>query len=156
MTLVKEFKGVKIFVSHEGEFYCDAISNSGDYKKKTFSSMKLQSIEKVIGEFMGQEIDGSTYYDIQYYAATLHKIKIVRKVGDRLFFDDGTDTSNTSRRSLYPKSVDEKQEFSELVDIFDKIKKNQLDINTLYEAQKQLKIEAEKKLKCLPKVSVLQ
>ena len=154
MNLVKEHKGVKIFVSIQGDFYCDANTNSNDYKKKTFVSTKLQSIEKAIDDFKGQEIDGNRYYDIAVYNTTLTPLRIVRQVGNRLFFDDGTDTSNHSRRNLYPKSIDEKQEFKDLELLFDKLKENQKEINNLYEIQKQLRVEADKKLRLMSKVVV--
>ena len=154
MNLVKEHKGVKIFVSIQGEFYCDANTNSNDYKKKTFASTKLQSIEKAIDDFKGQEVDGNRYYDIAVYNTTLTPLRIVRQVGNRLFFDDETDTSNYSRKSLYPKVVDEKQEFKDLESLFEQLKENQKEINKLYEIQKQLRAEADKKLRCLSKVTV--
>lgn len=154
MNQVKEYKGVKIFVSTQGEFYCDANTNSSDYKKKTFVSTKLQSIEKAIDDFKGQEIDGNRYYDIAVYNTTLTPLRIVSRVGSRLFFDDGTDTSNYSRKSLYPKSVDEKQEFKDLELLFEQLKENQKEINKLYEIQKQLRLEADKKLRCLLKVTI--
>ena len=71
-----------------------------------------------------------------------------------MFFDDGTDTSNYSRKSLYPKAVDEKQEFKDLKLLFDQLKENQKEINNLYEIQKQLRVEADKKLRYLSKVIV--
>jgi hypothetical protein len=154
MSLVKEYKGVKIFVSEQGEFYCDAIGNSNQYQNKTFSSTKLQSIEKAIDEFKGQEIDGNEYYDITVYNSTLTHLKIISKVGNRLFFNDGTDTSIISRKTLYPKSVDEKQEFCDLVLLFERIKENQKEISKLSEIQKQLRYEADKKLKFLSRVPV--
>lgn len=154
MNLVKEHKGVKIFVSIQGEFYCDANTNSNDYKKKTFVSTKLQSIEKAIDDFKGQEIDGNRYYDIAAHNITLTPLRIVRQVGNRLFFDDGTDTSNYSRKSLYPKLVDEKQEFKDLELLFEQLKENQKEINKLYDIQKQLRAEADKKLRRLSKVTV--
>ena len=154
MNLVKEYKGVKIFVSIKGEFYCNVNTNSNDYKNKTFVSIKLQSIEKAIDDFKGQEIDGNRYYDIAVYNTTLTPLRIVRQVGTRLFFDDGTDTSNYSRKSLYPKSVDEKQEFKDFELLFEQLKENQKEINKLYEIQKQLRAEADKKLGCLSKVTV--
>ncbi len=154
MNLVKEHKGVKIFVSIQGEFYCDANTNSNDYKKKTFVSTKLQSIEKAIDDFKGQEIEGNKYYDIDVYNTTITPLKIVRQVGNRLFFDDGTDTSNYSRKSLYPKVVDEKQEFKDLVVLFEQLKENQKEINKLYEVQKQLRAESDKRLRLMSKVAV--
>lgn len=154
MNLVKEHKGVKIFVSIQGEFYCDTNTNSNDYKKKTFVSAKLQSIEKAIDDFKGQEIDGNSYYDIAVSTTTLTPLRIVRQVGNRLFFDDGTDTSNYSRKLLYPKVIDEKQEFKDLEFLFCQLKEKQKEINNLYEIQKQLRAEADKKLSCLSKVTV--
>ena len=91
---------------------------------------------------------------IAVYNTTLTPLRIVRKVGNRLFFDDGTDTSHYSRKALYPKSVDEKQEFKDLEILFEQLKENQKEINKLYEVQKQLRAEADKKLKCLSKCSV--
>lgn len=154
MNLVKEHKGVKIFVSIQGEFYCDANTNSNDYKNKTFVSTKLQSVEKAIDDFKGQEIDGNRYYDIAVYNTTFIPLRVVRRVGSRLFFDDGTDTSSHSRRNLYPKSIDEKQEFKDLELLFDKLKENQKEINNLYKIQKQLRAEADKKLRLMSKVGV--
>ena len=155
MNQVKEHKGVKIFVSTQGEFYCDANTNSSDYKKKTFVSTKLQSIEKAIDDFKGQEIEnGKQYYEIAVYSTLLYPLKIVRQVGNRLFFDDGTDTSNYSRKALYPKSVDETQSFKDLELLFEQLKENQKETNKLNEIQKQLRAEADKKLKMLSKVAV--
>lgn len=154
MNLVKEYKGVKIFVSTLGEFYCDAIKNSNDYKVKTFSSNKLQSIEKAIDDFKGQEIDGNEYYEIESYKSKVTPLKVVRKVGSRLFFNDGTDSSNYSRRHLYPKNVDEKQEFVDLVKLFAQIKVNTDEIDKLYEINRRLKANADAKLRCLPQVAV--
>lgn len=156
MNLVKEYKGLKIFVSNRGEFYCDVNTNSNDYKKKSFVSTKLQSIEKAIDEFNGQEIDGDRYYDITVYNTTITPLKIVKCVGNRFFFNDGTDTSNYSRKSLYPKSIDEKQEFQDLKVLFEQIKENQKEINELYKIQKQLSAEGDKKLRALSKVIVSQ
>lgn len=154
MNLVKEYKGVKIFVSIQGEFYCDAISNSNDYKKKTFASAKLTSIEKAIDDFSGQDLDGNSYYEITTYNQKMSKIKIVKKVGDRLFFDDGTDTSNTSRRLLYHSKIEESPLFQEIKGIFNELAECQQEINKLYKHQTLLKAEAEKKLKNLSKVKV--
>ena len=154
MNLVKEYKGVKIFVSVQGECYCDVNTNSNDYKKKTFVSTKLQSIEKAIDDFKMQKIDGNRYYDIKVYNTTLTALKIVGRVGNRLFFDDGTDTSDYSRKSLYPKVVDETQEFKDLELLFNKLKENEKEIIKLYEVEKQLRAEADKKLKSLSKVTV--
>ena len=154
MNLVKEYKGVKIFVSAQGEFYCDAISNSNDYKKKTFVSIKLQSIEKAIDNFQGQEIEGNSYYEIAAYTPTMKLLKIVRQVGDRLFFNDGTDTSNYQRKELYPKSIDETKEFKDIEVLFEQLKENQKEISKLYEVQKQLTAEVNKKLKYFSKIKV--
>lgn len=154
MSLVKEYKGVYIYVSAEGEFYCDANTNSNNYKNKTFVSKKLQSIEKAIDDFKGQEIDGNRYYHIDIHYATLTPLKVIRKVGSRLFFDDGTDTSNYLRTELYPKTVDEKQEFKDLEILFEQLKENRKELKKLYETQNKLRDEAVKKLNCMQKVRV--
>lgn len=148
MSLVKEYKGVKIFVSHKGEFYCDANKNSDNYGNKTFVSNKLKSIEKAIDEFKGQKINGNRYYDITVYNTTITPLKVVQQIGNRFFFDDGTDTAHWSRRELYPESVEEQQEFKDLVLLIGQIKEAQNKVSLL-------RIEAEKKLKCLSKITVV-
>ena len=116
-------------------------------KRKLLRQQNCSQLKKAIDDFKGQEIDGNRYYDIAVYNTTLTPLRIVRQVGNRLFFDDGTDTSNYSRKSLYPKAVDEKQEFKDLELLFDQLKENQKEINKLYEVQKQLRAEADKKIK---------
>jgi len=145
---------VQIFVSTQGEFYCDANTNSNIYKNKTFSSVKLQSIEKAIDDFQGQKVDGNSYYDIAVYNTTLKLLKVTSRVGNRYFFDDGTDSSMHSRKTLYPKSVDQTKEFADLDLIFKEIRQNEKEIKDLYEAQKIMRKKAEDKLRFLQKVNI--
>ena len=49
-----------------------------------------------------------------------------------------------------------KQEFKDLKLIFEKLKENQKEINNLYEIQKQLRAEADKKLRLMSKVVCLK
>ena len=148
MNLVKEYKRVKIFVSHKGEFYCDANKNSNDYRNKTFVSKKLESLEKAIDNFKGQKIDGNKYYDITVYNTTIKPLKVVQQIGNRFFFDDGTDTAHYSRGTLYPESIDTTQEFKDLELLLEQIKETQNKVS-------QLKAEADKKLACFKKVIVI-
>lgn len=154
MNLVKEYKGVKIFVSPEGEFYCDTIANSNDYKKKNFSSSKLQSIEKAIDNFKGEEIDGNSYYDILPHINCLKKLKVVRKVGSRLFFNDGTDTSFHSKRQLYPASIEEKQEFKDLQKLLEELNENQEEISRISAIDRKLRERANEIIRKFSKVTV--
>ena len=152
MNLVKEYKGLKIFVSIDGEFYCDVINNSNDYKNKTFASEKLQSIEKAIDNFSGQNVNGNEYYSIQIFNNKIIPLKVTKFVGNRIFFDDGTDSSNGLRKLLYPKSIDKTQEFKDIKTILEQIEKNDIEIRNLYEASVKLRKEANEKLKHLPEV----
>lgn len=148
MNLVKEYKGVKIFVSHKGEFYCDVNKNTNDYKNKTFVSKKLESLEKAIDDFKKQKIDGKKYYDIIVYNTTIKPLKVVQQVGNRFFFDDGTDTAYYTRETLYPESIDTTQEFKELELLFEQIRETENKVS-------QLKAEATKKLTCFKKVTIV-
>lgn len=152
---VKEYKGVNIYVSTLGKFYCDAINNSNDYNDKTFISDRLQSIEKAIDKFNGQGIDnGNQFYDIVIYNTKINLLKIVKKIGTRLFFDNGEDTSHYSLQRLYPKSVDKTQHFKEIELYIKGIKENQEKISKLAEIQRGLKSKAESHLRLLSKVIV--
>ena len=77
-------------------------------KRKHLYLQNYSQLKKQLMIFKGKEIDGNRYYDIVVYSTTLTPLKVVRQVGNRLFFDDGTDTIKHSRRILYPKSIDEK------------------------------------------------
>ena len=155
MILIKEYKGVKIYVSTDGEFYCNPSTNSNELKNKTFGSTKLPSIEKAIDEFTGTPIEnGNTYYDIPFYYYNPKPLKVVKQIGTRLFFDDGTDSSMSSRKSLYPKSIDETKDFQKIKELSEEIDSIQKEINALTDKQHQLRTEADKKLKNLFKVIV--
>lgn len=154
-NLVKEYKGVNIYVSPRGEFYCDAIGNSNDYKNKTFTSTKIISIEKGIDNFTGQEIEnGNVYYDILTHNTTIKSLKVVKRVGYRVFFDDGTDTSQQSRRYLYPEVIKDSKEFKDLEIIFAEIKKHEAEISSLYTLTRTLRDSAVKKLYMFSRVEV--
>lgn len=155
MSLVKEYKGVKIYVSPTGEFYCDVNYNSDNYNSKTFLSTKLQSIERAIDNFEGGKIEEEVYYDINMYIPKITVLKTIRKVGNRIFFDDGTDTSLVSRSKLYHRSISEKLEFKELENIFDKMKENNENIKKIYEENRKLMTLSKSKIDSLHKVNVI-
>jgi hypothetical protein len=149
MSLLKEYKCVKIYVSNDGEFYCDVVNNSDNYKVKTFASNKLQSVEKAIDTYQGSEItDGKEYYDICIHSAKITLLKVVRKIGNRLFFNDGSDTARyngmySSRRLLFPKSIDTEVPFKALEMIIKKLEENRKETERLYKENRELIITAE-------------
>jgi hypothetical protein len=152
MSLVKEYNGVKIFVSQNGEFYCDVIANTNDYKNKTFGSFKLQSVESAIDNYDGRVVDGNEYYDIQ--ESILLPLKVTSRVGNRLFFNDNTDTSHYNRKKLYPKSIETTPEFKELEIIFKKINDTNIQIKKLYDQKYKLYADAGLKINTFSKVIV--
>lgn len=114
-NFVKKYNGVHIYVSPEGEFYCDVKNNSSNYYQKTFNSLKLQSIEKAIDNYSGgSEIDGKVYYDICRHSMSVKRLKVVKKVGERIFFNDGKDSSDWSRKDLYPREIEKTETFKRL------------------------------------------
>ena len=132
MSLVKEYKGVKIFVNYKGEFYCDAKNNSNDYNKKTFNSHKLQNIEKAIDTYEGEIENGEQFYYVNLYSHTITLLKVVRKIGDRLFFDNERDSLSYGIGNLRPKSFDETEEYSKLVSLFERLIENKKQQTELY------------------------
>jgi hypothetical protein len=149
MTKVKDFQGISIYVTKDGRFYCDVINNSNDFNKKTFDSEKIQSIEKAIKSFEGSEIkDGKQYYSISpYHGTPIQLLTIVKRVGDRLFFDDGTDVSR--RGKLYPKEIDTTEHFKQLQSTLTELDEVRGEITKLYEKQRMLTIKSSDVLKKL-------
>ena len=130
--MVKEYKGVNIYVNPQGEFYCDVVKNSDQFKNKTFSSYKLPSLEKAIDEYSGKELaTGEYYYEINIYNGDIKKLTVISKVGNRIFFDDGSDTSMYTRKQLYPSSIEESKGYISIIEFARKIAENQEEINRL-------------------------
>lgn len=132
MALLKEYKGVRIFVNDKGEFYCNPITNDGVYNLKMFSSVKVASIEAAIDEYGGEDIvNGNQYYSIETHANELKLLTVIRRVGSRLFFDDGTDTAMYSRRELYPKEIDQQLGFAQFAEMISQMKDMSAEIQRL-------------------------
>lgn len=130
--MVKEYKGVNIYVNPQGEFYCDVVKNSDQFKNKTFSSYKLPSLEKAIDEYSGKELaTGEYYYEVNRYNGDIKKLAVVSKVGNRVFFDDGSDTSMYTRKTLYPSSIEDSEGYISIIEFARKISENQDEINRL-------------------------
>lgn len=130
--MVKEYKGVNIYVNTSGEFYCDVVKNSDKFKNKSFSSYKLPSLEKAIDEYSGSELaTGEYYYEVNRHNGDIKKLTVISKVGNRVFFDDGTDTSNSTRRELYPSLIEQSEAYVSVIELSNKIKENQEEINRL-------------------------
>ncbi len=114
-NLVKEYNGVKIYITTEGRFFCDCISNSNDFSKKTFDSEKIQSIEKAIDNFEGESINES-YYLLNVYPLSVTKLKAKSRVGNRIFFSNGTKSDDWNLRGIKKGSlIEDKEEFERLL-----------------------------------------
>ena len=99
MTFITNYKGVKIYFSTgKNDFYCDVVNNSERYKDKTFSSKKIESIKKAIENYKLGELQDDIYlYVLCKYPPRIEKIKVLRKVGDRLFFSNGKNSQNYNK-----------------------------------------------------------
>lgn len=116
MSKVKDYKGVTIYVNFDGVFYCDPVKNSPDFKDKVFHSEKMGSVEKAVDNYEGAKLkDGATFYDIQSYNMSITKLKVISHVGSRLFFNDGTNSTQCNRQSLFPESITDTPTFSQLM-----------------------------------------
>ena len=117
MAQVKEYCGVIIYVNPDGQFYCDPVNNSDNFKNKLFVSDKISSIEKAINNFEGsKKEDIEEFYHINY-DGTIKKLKVISQVGTRKFFDDGTDTTHMSRTKLHPKTIETSDYFPKLLEL---------------------------------------
>lgn len=134
-NLVKEYKGVKIYITTEGRFFCDCISNSNEFSKKTFDSEKLQSIEKAIDNFEGASVDES-YYLLSVYPLSATKLKAKSKVGNRILFSDGTKSDDWNRRGVKKASlIEDKEEFKKLLNLAELYKELAKEIADLTKQQ---------------------
>lgn len=102
MQLLKNYKGVDIYVTSEGEFYCNPNNNSKDYNQKIFHSEKFPSIEKAIDGFKNEITNGREVYEIIPYSNKFKLLKEVSNLGKISFFDDGSNSRNNNH--LYLKS----------------------------------------------------
>ena len=152
MTTVKEYKGVKILVTDSGKFYCDVTNKSRDFEDATFKSEKLQSIEKAIDEYTPEEIDGNTYYAFGRYSPSITKIKVVKKVGNRCFFNDGTDTSYDERKKLYPENTNRYPQFETAKLLQEEYKETVRQIKELYSRQNHLMSKFQELKSLLPQL----
>lgn len=134
-TKIKEFRGINIYLDREGMFYADALNNSSDYDKSTFKSAKLSSIESAITTFE-EKVSGNEYYDIEPYRLIFKKLKVVSSVGKLLFFDDGTNSKNYNRNSLFPLEIENSDMFNILKQDFEKANEIELQIKKLQEEKR--------------------
>lgn len=156
MMKLKEYKGVTIYVHYDGTFYCDAVNNSEDFKNKTFESAKLPSLEKAIDGFTGEKIsNGKSFYVFDYNKLSMTRLQAVCKMGNRVFFDDGTSSADFNRRGcLYPVKSIADGVFSEIevnADEYDRLKRQQKAIT---DNQTIIRLATEKLLKNIKPVSI--
>ena len=114
-NLVKKHKGVNIYITSEGMFFCDCNNNSDLYENKTFNSEKLQSLEKAIDSFEGNKLN-EDYYLLSVYPISVKKFTAKSKVGDRIIFNDGTDSNSYQKRGIKKGIlITNKKEFEEFL-----------------------------------------
>jgi hypothetical protein len=155
MNVLKVYKGVKICVSEQGEFFCDVKKNSENFKDNTFKSLKLTSIESAIDQFKGEpEEQPTSYYLIEVWQLIFQKITSTKHIGSRVFFDDGTDSSRHDRKQLYPENIDQTEEFKNLRDILTQMDRNQKEAQRLYDLNKDLRSLADTILRQFKKVNI--
>lgn len=130
---VKSYKGVNIFITTDGEFFCDCINNSNILENKTFNSNKLTSIIKAIDNFKGNQIN-KIFYKLSYYPVKIEKFTATSKVGNRLLFNDGTDSEHYDKKDLFKGCVTEKKEYGDLL-LLEKEEKR------IYQEKKKLETE---------------
>jgi len=155
MSLVKIFKGVKICVNADGIFFCDVDKNSEFLKDATFNSQKITSIESAISNYQAEDdLEKKSFYVIELYRNLIKKIITTKHVGSRLFFDDGTDTSNFDRRNLYSGDIEKFDEFKTLESLVNEITENSKEAERLYKLNSVLHNKANLILKTFDKENV--
>lgn len=149
MAKVKDYKGVTIYVQeHTGEFYCDVVNNSSNYKDKTYNSAKLSSLEKAITNHSeGVVMDGEVFYEVYTFRMTCKRLKVIRVVGNRVFFNDGTDSLMEARKHLYSEQdlkVNHYDVFKTLEENNAKYAELQKQINVLAKQMSEIQKETDK------------
>lgn len=148
MQLLKNYKGVDIYVTSKGEFYCNPNNNSKDYKQKIFHSEKLPSIEKAIDGYKNQITNGREVYEIILYSNKCKLLKEVSNLGKISFFDDGSNSRNNNH--LYLKS-----DLNEKLDLIITTLKDKQDLEeqaqTLLKASRIMQDQISDILKTIPK-----
>jgi len=150
-NFVKEYKGVVIYITTEGLFFCDCINNSEFLNNKTFSSEKLQSIEKAIDNFEGNK-QTKIYYRLTQYPLTINTFISKSQVGNRIIFTDGTDSTCFNRLGIVESSLlDNNADFiklKELVKIEKQLNKQIFELNDKIRKNREEGTNLIKKLKC--------
>lgn len=132
MTKIKNYNGVDIYVNSNGIFYCDPVNNSGEFKEKKFHSEKMGSVEKAIDDYEVVKVDtGLYFYTFADKSATIIKLTVINKLGNRLFFNDGTNSADYNRKNLYPSSIENQLEFEEVRSYFSSVELFNAEINRL-------------------------
>ena len=151
-TKVKTYNGCNIYVNFDGTFYCDPINNSDEFKNAGIKSEKLSSVEKAIDNY---ETNGKTFVN-KYIVIVPYNEKITvvtskSKLGNRIFFDDGT--MSDRRHDLhyfYNESVTENNVYkNDILPVYEKLKENALLIRNLYDENIKLKKDVEDRMKSL-------
>ena len=156
MEFIKEYKGVFIYHNTlKNEYYCDAKYNSSNYENNTHIGNKIQHIERAINDCYGYVVgDVIQYYAVEVYEPKIELLRVVKRLGKHLYFDDGTSTKDKTRERLYPKSIDEEQDFKILLSLLDTSKEIVLELNRLNKAHRILSLNINQELSKYKKVSV--
>ena len=156
MEFIKEYKGVFIYHNTlKNEYYCDAKYNSSNYENNTYIGSKIQHIERAINDCEGYVVDDIIqYYAVEVYVPKIKLLQVVKRLGKHLYFDDGTSTKDKNRERLYPKSIDEEQDFKILLSLLDTSKEIVLELNRLNKAHRVLSLNINQELSKYKKVSI--
>lgn len=156
MEFIKEYKSVFIY-QHipTGEYYCDAKYNSSNYKNNTHIGNKIQHIERAINDCKGYIVDDIIqYYAVEVYEPKIELLRVVKRLGKHLYFDDGTSTKYKNRERLYSKSIEEEQDFKILLSLLDTSKEIVLELNRLNKVHRILSLNINQELSKYKKVSI--
>ena len=156
MEPIKEYKGVFIYHNTlKNEYYCDAKYNSSNYENNTHTGNKIQHIERKINDCEEYVVDDIIqYYAVEVYEPKIELLRVVKRLGKHLYFDDGTSTKDKNRERLYPKSIDTEPDFKILLSLLDTSKEIVLELNRLNKAHRILSLNINQELSKYKKVSV--
>lgn len=139
MTAVKEYKGVNIYVTQDGVFYCDCIDNSSDFKKATFKSEKLLSIERGIDSYEGSKPEEKYWYEIHEHIPIIKKKQLAGVRGHLPLFKDRTVVNSYS--TFYHESIENNPYFAQLVDLQNQVTELRNAAQELYKKESKLREE---------------
>lgn len=135
MVFLKNYNGVKIEVSENGEFHCDIIMNLPFGRSEHFFFNQLEDLEGKIDEVINSRKDinyESIYIAISNSEPEIREIKIESILGNKIFYNDGSNSGYYSRKLVVDEEFLSNPDFIELKKIIRELDLKEVELNSIY------------------------